>query len=201
MASDLSTLAQHGSATPMPHRFSLQQYHALIDSGILGEQNSVELIRGELVKKMVIGNRHAACVKSLNRLLSAQLSESELVSVQDPITIGDSEPEPDVAVLVFRDDLYASRRPTTADVQLLIEVADTSLAYDRDVKMPIYAEAGIIEYWIVNLISDTIEVHRDARSDARYGTVLTLERGQFVTPNAFAALSLSVDQILGPSVG
>jgi len=198
LASDLSTLTHHQSPTREPHRFTLQQYHSMIESGILGEQCSVELIRGELVQKMVIGNRHAACVNSLNRLLSTQLADSELVSIQNPVSIQDSEPEPDVAVLVFCDDLYASRRPTSADVRLLIEVADTSLSYDRDVKMPLYAEAGIVEYWIVNLINDTIEVHRDARSDGRYGTILTLERGQCVTPISFTTLSLSVDQILGP---
>lgn len=198
MATDVSTLTRHKSPMCEPHRFTLQQYHAMIESGILGEQCSVELIRGELVQKMVIGNRHAACVKSLNRLLSAKLSDSELVSIQDPISIQDSEPEPDVAVLVFCDDLYASRRPAPADVRLLIEVADTSLAYDRDVKMPLYAEAGIVEYWIVNLMNDTIEVHRDARSDGRYGTVLTLVRGQCATPISFTTFSLSVDQILGP---
>ncbi len=198
MAADLSTLTHHGSSGRETHRFTVQQYHAMIESGLLGEQCSVELIRGELVQKMVIGNRHAACVNSLNRLLSAKLSESELISIQNPISIQDSEPEPDVAVLVFCDDLYASRRPTAADVRLLIEVADTSLAYDRDVKMPLYAEAGIVEYWIVNLISDTVEVHRDARSDGRYGTILTMERGQCLTATSFTTLSLSVDQILGP---
>ena len=146
---------------------------------------------------MPIGNPHAATVKRLNRLLPTRLPAGTLLSIQDPISIEDSEPEPDVALLNFVDDLYASRRPVAQDVLLLIEVADSSLAYDRDVKGPIYAEAGIREYWIVNLMNSTVEVYRDPQSDGRFATVTTAVSGEILTPLLLSGLSVLVDEILG----
>ncbi len=179
------------------HRFTVEQYHEMIERGIFAEDEPIELIRGEIVKKMPNGNSHAACVKRLNRLLSSMLSEELLVSVQDPICVGDSEPEPDVAILEYRDDLYASRRPIADDVRLLIEVSETSLGYDRDIKGPIYAEAGIREYWLVNLTNATIEVYRDPQSDGRFATVTTARREDRLSPLAITDWVLSVDEILG----
>ncbi len=195
MASAIShTSPQTGG--PVRHRFSLAQYHEMIERGIFGENDSIELIRGEIVQKMVIGNPHAATVKGLNRLLSARLSADFLVSIQDPVSINDSETEPDVVILDFRDDLYASARPAAKDVRLLIEVADTSLAYDREIKGPIYAEGGIVEYWIVNLTNATVEVYRDPQPDGRFATVTTARTGETLVPLAVEGLSLSVDDLL-----
>ena len=179
------------------YRFTIKQYHEIIDRGIFVEDEPLELIRGEIVRKMPIGNPHAATVKRLNRLFSNPLSAGTLVSIQDPISTADSEPEPDVAILNFRDDLYASRRPVAQDVLLLIEVADSSLAYDREVKGPIYAEAGVREYWIVNLMNSTVEVYRDPQSDGRFATVTTAVSGEILTPLLLSGLSVPVDEILG----
>ncbi len=132
------------------HRFTVEQYHEMIEHGIFKEDEPIELIRGEVVRKLPIGNPHAAVVNRLNRLLSKLIQDEAMISIQNPIWLADSEPEPDVAILIYREDLYASRRPGAADVLLLIEVADSSLAYDRDIKGSVYAEAGIGEYWIVN---------------------------------------------------
>ena len=119
-----------------------------------------------------------------------------MISIQNPISINDSEPEPDVAILKFRDDLYASVRPAASDVQLLIEVADTSLTYDRDIKGPIYAEGGVVEYWIVNLNNSTVEVYRDPQPEGRYATVKTASNGETLVPLAVEGLSLLVDDLL-----
>ena len=179
------------------HRFTIEQYHDIIDQGIFAEDEPIELLRGEIVRKMPIGNPHAATVKRLNRLLPTRLPAGVLLSIQDPISVGDSEPEPDVAILNFCDDLYASRRPVAQDVLLLIEVADSSLAYDREVKGPIYAEAGVREYWIVNLMNSTVEVYRDPQSDGRFATVTTAVSGEILTPLLLSGLSVPVDEILG----
>jgi Uma2 family endonuclease len=179
------------------HRFTIEQYHGMIDRGIFAEDEPIELIRGEIVRKMPMGNPHAATVNILTRLLSKCIPDSAMISIQNPVLLSDSEPEPDVAILNFRDDLYAARRPVAQDVLLLIEVADSSLAYDRDVKGPIYAEAGVCEYWIVNLLNSTVEVYRDPQSDGRFATVTTAVSGEILTPLLLSGLSVPVDEVLG----
>jgi len=199
MASDLS---QFDTSIGLPnavvrHRFTVDQYHDMIDRGFFAEDEHVEFIHGEVLRRKSIGNPHAATVKRINRLLSKRLPGDKLVSIQDPISLGDSEPEPDVAVLSFRDDLYASRRPVADDVHLLLEVADSSLAYDREIKTPIYAEAGIRDFWIVNLTNRTIEVYREPQSDGRYAAVYTARVGEHVSPLEIEGLSISVEEIVG----
>lgn len=181
------------------HRFSIAQYHEIIDHGIFAEDEPIELIRGEIVRKMPIGTSHAFAVNMLTRLLSKRLPESAMLSIQNPVLLTDSEPEPDVAVLSFPTDAYASRRPVAEDVFLLIEVADTSLAFDRDVKGPVYAEAGIVEYWIVNLNNSTVEIYRDPQPDGRFATVTTASISATLSPLKFSDVSLRVDEILVPT--
>lgn len=179
------------------HLFTVEQYHEMIEHGIFGEDDPIELIRGEVIRKLPIGNPHAAAVNRLNRLLAKLIHADAMISIQNPIWLRDSELEPDVAILTYREDLYASRRPVAADVLLLIEVADSSLAYDRDIKGAVYAEAGIREYWIVNLNQATVEVYLDPQPDGRFATVVTARRGETVTPLIVSGLSIEVDAILG----
>jgi len=195
--SELSQKMILPSSPIVRHRFTIEQYHDIIDQGIFAEDEPIELIRGEIVRKMPIGNPHAATVNILTRLLPKLIPDIAMISIQNPVLLSDSEPEPDVAILNFCDDLYASRRPVAQDVLLLIEVADSSLAYDRDVKGPIYAEAGVREYWIVNLMNSTVEVYRDPQSDGRFATVTTAVSGEILTPLLLSGLSVSVDEILG----
>ena len=156
------------------HRFSLADYEQMIDLGILTENDRVELIRGEIIEKMSIGEFHAACVKRLNRLFNIRLAAQVCVGVQDPIRLADSEPEPDVALLVPRDDDYAASHPEPDDILLVIEVADASLDFDRHVKGSIYAENGIVEYWILNVLDHTLEVYRNPQSTGQYANVRVL---------------------------
>ena len=137
------------------HRFTA-------DAGILKENASVELIQGEIVEMAPVGNRHASCVDRLVDLLTLLTRQQAITRVQNPVHINDySTVEPDLMLLVRRDDFYVSDRPSSSDVLLLVEVSDTTLQYDRNMKLPIYANAGIVEVWIADLQSMQLEVFTD----------------------------------------
>jgi Uma2 family endonuclease len=164
----------------------------MIAFGILTENHRVELIRGEVVTKTPISDRHIACVNRLNRLFNRLLRDSAIVSVQNPVRLPDSEPEPDIALLEPRADFYAMGKPKPANTLLVIEVTDASLEYDREVKCPMYADAGITEFWIVNLIDERLEVYRDPRPDETYGDMLSLGKDEQVTFAACGGHTLNV---------
>jgi len=178
-------------------RFTVDEYHRMIEIGIVREGERVELIRGELVQKMGIGPGHVGCVAFLNQRLVLRLADRALLSPGGPIVIlPDSEPEPDITLLERRDDFYRRGHPRPADVRLLIEVADSSRRFDRNVKRPLYAEAGIAEYWIVDLVDELVEVHRQPEGGV-YRHVERIGRGGSVAPQAFPDVVLPVDEILG----
>jgi len=179
-------------ASRVHHRFSVDEYDEMIARGILDENDRVELIRGEIVDKMTIGDRHAACVKRLNALLQALSLGRWIVGVQDPVAFEDSKPEPDLTLLQPRGDFYADSTPRASDILLVIEVADTSLNFDREVKLPLYAAAGVVEYWIVNLIDSCVEVHRGPRSDGTYADSRTVVKGGSMS---LQGTDVSVDQL------
>ena len=183
------------------HRFTVDEYEQMIDAGILTENERVELIRGEIVEKMVIGPMHIACVNRLTHLLVKRLSGTVIVSVQNPIVLADSEPEPDLALLLPRDDFYATSKPRGSDVRLVIEVSESSLAYDREVKLPLYAQAGIEEFWIVNLTESKVEVYRQPLASGCYTLRSDLARGEMLRLLAYAEATLRVDEVLGPALG
>jgi Uma2 family endonuclease len=125
-------------------RFTRAEYHRMAETGILGEHDRVELIRGEIVQMSPIGPRHAAFVDNLNQLLVTRLAGRAIVRVQNPVALADdTEPQPDLVILRRRPVPYKEREPYGEDTLLVIEVADTSLAYDRTTKLRLYAEAGI----------------------------------------------------------
>lgn len=188
----------HGSTQAIRTlRFTTESYHRLADSGILDEDDRTELLNGEVFFKMPIDSRHAGCVNRLVRLIS-RLLEGLLVASQNPVRLSDrSEPEPDVAVLRYREDDYGNAHPTPSDVLLLIEVANSSLSLDRDLKAPLYAAAGIPELWIVDLTGEAVEVYQDP-DPAGYRRYRRHVRGETVRSGTLAALSLAVDEILGP---
>lgn len=185
------------TARRLTHRFTVGQYDRMIDTGILKESDRVELIRGEIVAKMPIGDAHIAVVHRLTRLLVRALGDTATVSIQNPVRLADSEPEPDAAVLRPQADDYASGKAGPADIFLVIEVAETSLEDDREIKGPLYAENGIAEYWIVNLVDLCLEIHRDPRPDGSYSDVQTLRPGDNVQLVRLPGLTLSVTDMLG----
>jgi Uma2 family endonuclease len=183
--------------TLVRHRFTVDEYEQMVSHGILTENDRVELIRGEIIDKITVGPGHGACVKKLNRLFGSLVDSRAIVSIQDPIRLRDSEPEPDVALLVLREDFYGTHNPTPADVLLVIEVSDTTLEYDRTVKRPLYAESGIVEYWIVNLEEECVEVHRQPAPDGAYADVTRFRRGDRLEVSALPGCTFLVDLILG----
>ena len=146
-------------AAPPVERFRLSRdrYHTMIEKGIFGEDDHIELIEGEIVTMSPIGSEHSGIVDQLNEILVNQLAKRAVVKVQGPIQLDEhSEPEPDIVLSKPRRDYYKRSLPTPADVLLVIEVADSSLAYDRTVKMPLYAQAGIAEAWIINTLDQIL---------------------------------------------
>ena len=136
---------------PLKHRcFTVADFHRMGEAGILGEDERLELIEGEIIEMTPIGSPHGGRVNQLNRLLTQAVGELAVVAVQNPVVLSEhSEPEPDLALLRPRADFYTSSHPQASDVLLLIEVADSSLPTDRDIKVPLYARHGIPEVWIV----------------------------------------------------
>jgi Uma2 family endonuclease len=179
------------------HRFTVDAYHRMAQAGILNEDDRVELIRGEIVQMAAIGRRHASCVARLNDVLVGNLRGRAVLWPKNPLTIlPDSEPEPDVILLRYRDDFYRSALPGPDDVALLIEVADTSLRYDRHLKGPLYAEAGVPEYWIVDLEGGAVEVCRNP-SAGRFGYAERVGIDGTLSPVAFPDFQIAVATILG----
>jgi Uma2 family endonuclease len=179
------------------HRFTCDDYHAMAAAGALKEDDRVELIEGEIVDMTPIGSRHAAIVDRLNHWLVMGCGARAIVRVQGPVRLGaHSEPQPDLLVLDRRDDFYQDKPPTADDVLLLIEVADSSLQYDQAVKLPLYARAGVREFWLVDLVRNEVQVHREPMPGG-FGFVERRGRGSLVEPIAFPGLSLSVDELLG----
>ncbi|MBI4634933.1 MAG: Uma2 family endonuclease [Candidatus Rokubacteria bacterium] len=177
--------------------FTVEEYHRLAQVGILGEDDRVELLEGEIVEMRPIGSRHARCVTDLDDLLHERVRGRAIVRVQNPVRLSErSEPQPDVALLRPRPDRYASGHPGPADVLLLIEVAETSLETDRGVKVPLYARTGIAEVWLVDLSGEAIAVFREP-GPGGYGGVERVGRGGRVAPAVLPDLALGVDEILG----
>lgn len=148
------------------HRLTVKDFHRMGEAGILSEEARVELIEGEIVDMPPIGSGHAGEVRILNHLLTRAVGDAAIVDVQDPVVLGEhSEPQPDLMLLRPRDDFYTRSHPRPEDVLLLIEVADTSAHYDRTVKIPLYAQHGIPEVWLLDLPQKCLEVHRAPRPE------------------------------------
>ncbi len=175
--------------------FTRQEYHRMAEVGILKPTDRVELIRGEIVQMSPIGRRHVAFVNNLTELLVTRLTGRATVSVQNPVVLADdTEPQPDLAILRRRPVPYKDSEPATEDVLLLIEVAESSLAYDRSTKLRLYAEAGIPEYWVIDTVAETVEVYREPAVGG-YGNARRVAGSVAVTPLAFPDVSLALADI------
>lgn len=178
------------------HLFTVHEYELIGKAGIIHEDERVELIGGEIVEMAPIGDRHASVVARLDDLLR-RIPQEGMLWVQNPVTVsGVSQPQPDICVLRRRDDYYSLGKPGPGDVLLTVEVADSSLSYDRRIKLPLYAQSGVPEVWIVNLEADELEVSLEPR-EGGYSRQLTMKRGDRIAPSAFPEVSFMVDEILG----
>ena len=182
---------------PQSRAFTVGEYYRMAEAAILTEEDRVELIAGQIVAMSPIGSRHAACVDRLNGLLHRQPGAAFIVRVQSPIALDAySEPEPDLVLLRPRADFYAAAHPSAADVLLAIEVGDTSADYDREVKLPLYAQAGIPEVWVIDLQKDRIEVYARPQGSAYQQRFEVAADATFTSPTV-AGLELAVAEVLG----
>lgn len=184
-------------ATMPKRRFTVDEYHRMTTAGVLRPEERVELLDGEVVESAPTGSRHAACVRRLESVIGLALEGRALVGVQNPVRLSPfSEPLPDLSVLRPRPDRYAERPPGPEDVLLVIEVCDTTHDFDNRVKGPLYARAGIAEYWMVDVEGGCIEIRRGPGPDG-YEDIDFAATGQRARPAAFHDVALRVDDLVG----
>ncbi|MBE9123305.1 Uma2 family endonuclease [Tychonema sp. LEGE 07199] len=177
--------------------FTVQEYHLMNEAGVFGEDDRVELIEGEIIQMAAIGTRHASSVKRLTRRFSLIPEDRVTLGVQDPIQLTEkTEPQPDVVLLQPRADYYETAHPMPSEVLLLVEVSDSTVDYDRDVKVPNYSRSGIQEVWLWDLEVNCLEVYRNPTANG-YISVQKFERGETVSPLGFPDFVVSIDGILG----
>jgi Uma2 family endonuclease len=164
--------------------FTSVEYYQMVESGIIREGERVELILGQIFTMAAKGTRHTV---STTRLLKILLGLTEERSIMP----NNSEPEPDIVIARLRSDDYINSHPSPADIILVIEVADSSIKFDRDTKAPLYAAAGINEYWIVNLIDDRLEIYRQP-SDSIYTSIQLVTPPQSINLPEFPEISLNI---------
>lgn len=163
---------------------TVAEYHKMAEVGILPE-SGIELINGEIIEMSPKGSKHTRIVKKFNKLLNQLLGDDFIISIQDPIIASDfSEPEPDVAILKYRADFYGDEHPHGNDALLVIEIGDTSVAYDRKFKLPLYAESGVAECWLINLAKQEIHTYWQPAGTA-YKFSEFIQKGEIVKAQYF----------------
>lgn len=177
---------------PQRHAISAEEYLRMGEGGVFAPEARLELIEGEIVERAPIGSPHAGLVNILLRLCSRAAGDLAVVSVQNPLIVGDrSVPQPDLVLLRPRADSYTRSHPTTADVLLLVEVADTTLPFDLGTKIPLYARGGIPEAWVIDVQERVVRVFRDP-SPSGYRTSFTLKDDESVKALALPAIVMPV---------
>ena len=174
------------------HKLTVDDYYRLGEVGILGEDDRVELIAGEIIDMAPMGSRHAGIINKIARLLRGAGEDFTIIAVQNPIRLSnESEPQPDVALLRPRADCYFDKHPEPSDVFLIIEVADTSLRYDREIKVPLYARHDISETWLVDIESRTVTVYSEPHNGA-YQRVTNFDLTATISPRLLPDLTLDI---------
>lgn len=194
----MTTLAEPQiHAEPTRRRISVYEYHAMGEAGILGVDERVELIDGEIITMSPIGPEHGASVDAGNYFLVSLVRNRAIVRVQGNVRLDEyNEPQPDFALLKWRDDFYRHELPGPDDVMLIIEVSDSSLSYDRNRKLALYARFGVPEVWIANIPARVVEVYRDP-VDSEYTDSRVYSPGEMVSPLAFGDVEVSVSRFIG----
>lgn len=195
MATAISIDAVPGAA-PTRHRFTVDEFQYMGQVALLGEDDRIELIEGELLDMAPIGNAHVFTVDRLNALFAPlSIDGSAIVHVQNPLRLAaDTEVYPDVVLLVPPAGRYRDSTPTAKDALLVIEVADSSLRSDREFKAPLYARHGVAEYWLVNLVDRKVEIFRGPSGDG-YATVVAVSGNETIAPQALPAARVRVGAI------
>lgn len=184
-------------ATLPRRKFTVEEYHYFIEQGVFKPEERLELIEGELIEMSPIGKRHAGSVDFIADFLRKIISDNAIVRVQNPIVLDDfSEPQPDVCLLKRREDFYRQTDAVAKDALLVVEVADTTVKYDREVKFPRYAANGIGEAWLIDLENDRVEIHSEPTA-LGYSLVKILHRGQTAQSTVLPQIEISVEEILG----
>lgn len=179
----------------MRHKLDVDDFYRMAETGIIGWKQRVELIDGELIDMAPIGIDHAYVVNGLTRTLVLACEGKAVVSVQNPVRLDRfNEPQPDFGVYRLRDDKYRTAHPTAADTLLLVEVSDSSVRFDRRVKLPLYARAGIAEFWIVDLGQRVLEAYREPAGDG-YGSVTRYGPGDRIALSMAPEVSLSLEGV------
>ncbi len=182
-------------AAPTLKRFTLAEYHRLAELGFLGEDDRVELICGQIIEMAAKGTAHEVYLTRLLRELPKIVGDRATLRSQSPLILPlDSEPEPDFTIVQNRADDYLSSHPGAADALLVIEVSDSFLIYDQEVKLPLYAEAGISDYWIFNLVENHLEIYSEPYQDLRGKFGYGMKR--IVLPNQAISLPCFPDLLL-----
>jgi Uma2 family endonuclease len=182
---------------PVPYRFTVKEWHRLGKAGLFDEHDRVELLDGEIILMSPIGSRHAAALYNLIDVFGEQNRRRYLVGAGNPVEADSlSEPLPDL-MLVPRSQKNARRHPVTRDTHLVVEIADSSLAYDRGRKLRKYASTGLTEYWIVNLKRDVVEVYRNPKGDEFLDKAIA-KIGDRISPQAFPDVVIEVGEIIPP---
>ncbi len=183
------------SVTISRRLFTTREFRNMIEYGVLSEEDRVELVDGDIVEMSAIGHRHATCVRKLNRLFG-KIGDRALVDVQNPLGISDEDDfYPDLVLLKPRDDGYGGAIPKATDALLVVEVADTTLEFDRTVKLPRYAAAGVPELWVVDIQAARIWVHRKPL-EGDYGEVFEANSGDVLRIRELADVEIRVDEVL-----
>ncbi|MCX7111050.1 MAG: Uma2 family endonuclease [Proteobacteria bacterium] len=183
--------------SPPRHRITVDEYYRMAEAGIFKEEDRVELIEGEIIDMSPIGIDHAYVVKRLNSIFMQSVGMKAIVSVQDPIHLNPrSEPQPDIALLRYREDFYRLAHPIPEDIILLVEVSDTTLRYDKEIKLPLYARHGIPEVWIVDLEHGRLEVYRNPMED-NYLERHCPAKGESIAPKGLPDCRVDLSSLIG----
>lgn len=178
-------------------QFTIKEYNRMIETGILTKYDRVELIKGEIIQMAAVGRHHTSCVKRLAELFFLRLAQAVTIGVQDPVELDDnSEPQPDLSILRRRADFYKAGHPQPEDILLLVEVADTTIESDREIKIPLYASSNIAEVWIVDINERVLEIYREPTLHG-YQNIQKLQPGQIIAMQAFPDVNFTVEEVLG----
>lgn len=181
---------------PRRHRITVEHYHRMAEAGLFARDERVELINGEIIDMPPIGSRHAATAAQLADLLTAAVGDRVMVRTQWPVRLGsDSEVQPDISVVRAREDYYRTGHPSAADVLLLVEVSDSTLRFDREVKVSLYARCGVPELWVVDLQNEKIHFHRTP-AGGKYATLSSAEAPGETAIRSLPGISVNLSKLI-----